>query len=77
LNEKKIPWWEDVRARLINLDTRETLLQKEVAKLSERVDFLIKLRNEKEKQARWEKTLTITAVLTIIHLILTLIEVMK
>ncbi len=53
--EKK-PWYEDIKDRFFflsqrfnTLDKREVLLQKDVAKLRERVEWLIKLREEREK----------------------------
>jgi len=56
LVEKK-PWYEDIKDRirslkvqLENLDTRETLLQKEVARLVERVNWIIEHRKETERR---------------------------
>jgi len=50
------PWYEDIKDRFVflsgrfnTLDEREVLLQKEVAKLGEKVDWLIKLREERER----------------------------
>ena len=52
----KKPWYEDIKDRFFflserfnTLDKREVLLQKDVAKLRERVEWLIKLREEREK----------------------------
>jgi len=50
------PWYEDIKDRFFflsqrfnTLDKREVLLQKDVASLRERVEWLIKLREEREK----------------------------
>jgi len=61
LAEDKKPWYEDIKDRmdglgrqLENLDTRETILQKDFAKLQEKVEWVIKLREENKEEKKGE-----------------------
>jgi len=82
------PWYEDIKDRFNALDQRELLLQKEVARLSERVHWLLKIYQEKNVQEmrretqrvignRWKYGIIITATIGIIDLIITLMRLMK
>lgn len=60
-DREKKPWYEDIKDRFFfmnerfgTLDKREVLLQREVAKLRESVEWLIKLREE-EKETQTKK----------------------
>ena len=86
MTEEKKPWYEDIKERmsglsrqLENLDTRETLLQKDFAKLQEKVEWVIKLRKEnkegKEKEtqrSRWTIGIILTVLFSLIGVILEL-----
>jgi len=82
------PWYEDIKDRFNTLDQRELLLQKEVARLSERVHWLLKIYQERSIQEtrretqraigkRWKYGIVITATIGTIDLILTLLRMMK
>jgi len=62
-------WWEIIKERLHCLDEREILLQKEVARISEKVDWLIKERNEAKED--WRVWLIV--ILTILHIVILII----
>lgn len=77
------PWWEDIKDRFNNLDQRELLLQKDVARLAEKVDWLIKLREEgktkklqEEIQKRWKLGIIVGIAVSLINLILNSLGVM-
>lgn len=62
MTNEKIGWWEDIRLRIAdlqrnfnNLDERETLLQRQVERLTERIEWLIKIRQE-EKESKQQQT---------------------
>jgi len=82
------PWYEDIKDRFNALDQRELLLQKEVARLSERVHWLLKIYQEraterirKETQElmgrRWRYGILITISIGLIDLLITLTRLLK
>jgi len=75
------PWYEDIKDRFNALDQRELLLQKEVARLSERVHWLVKEKEkeqtEKQLRYRWKIAILVSATIGIIDLIITILRLMK
>ena len=75
--------YEDIKDRFRWLEEREIVLQKQVARLSEKVDWLTKLREEKRKKKeergvskRWKIGLAIGALISFINLVLNLLGVL-
>ena len=64
---KEMIW--DLKEELRNLDTRETLLQKTVARLEERFDFFLKGEEKKEERNRWKLAFCASILLWVLKLI--------
>lgn len=66
---------KDLESRLDALDTRETLLQKKVATLEERVAWILKEKDKRDVKGRWKWGIVIGMLISLINMILNFLGV--
>jgi len=78
VSEEKVS--EDLESRVDALDQREVLVQKELVRLQERVDWLMKERREEKREEgisnRWKIGLIVGTMVSVTNLILNLMGVL-
>lgn len=76
------PWYEEIKdrfyqlnQRFTTLDKRELLLQRQVAKLTEKVDWLIRLRRETQENKKERKIRDRFVAGLLVGLVISLIQI--